>query len=128
MGGTVLFAIGSGVSEAIQPAVIADIFFLHNRGTWDAVYWATYLGAVILGSIIAGPTTYQHGWRSFWWVMVALSALSVVLVIVGFPETKWHRLHPDEVKAAESRNASRANSQGTALSVSDEEKEDPEKG
>jgi hypothetical protein len=34
----------------------------------------------------------QHtGWRSFWWLNVALFVLVVILAFVAFPETKWHR-------------------------------------
>ena len=31
------------------------------------------------------------GWRSFWWLNVALNTLAFLTVLVGFPETKWHR-------------------------------------
>jgi hypothetical protein len=37
------------------------------------------------------------GWRNFWWLNVALTGLSFIMVAFMFPETKWHRLHPDEI-------------------------------
>lgn len=37
MGACVLNGIGAGPAETIQPAVIADIFFLHDRGFWNTV-------------------------------------------------------------------------------------------
>ena len=37
------------------------------------------------------------GWRNFWWLNVAMAAASIILVVFGFPETKWHRKHPDEI-------------------------------
>ena len=39
------------------------------------------------------------GWRNFWWLNVAMIGATFVAVVVGFPETKWHRAHPDDVLA-----------------------------
>jgi len=41
MGACVLNGIGAGPAETVQPAVIADIFFLHDRGTWNTLYWVS---------------------------------------------------------------------------------------
>lgn len=40
------------------------------------------------------------GWRNFWWLNVALHGATFLMLLVGFPETKWHRPHPDELKVA----------------------------
>jgi hypothetical protein len=77
--------------------VIADIFFLHDRGKWNTLYWVTFTGGVMVVPIISGSMTTHLGWRSFWWLNTALVALSTLLAIFLFPETKWHRPHPDEV-------------------------------
>ena len=37
------------------------------------------------------------GWRNFWWLNVAIIGATFVAVAVGFPETKWHRVHPEDV-------------------------------
>ncbi|XHG01819.1 hypothetical protein AWENTII_005190 [Aspergillus wentii] len=40
----------------------------------------------------------QHvGWRSFFWLNVALLGVVLVLLLFLFPETKWHRAHPAEI-------------------------------
>ena len=36
------------------------------------------------------------GWRNFWWLNVALHIATFLMCLVGFPETKWHRVHLDE--------------------------------
>ncbi|KAK5732526.1 hypothetical protein LTR17_010465 [Elasticomyces elasticus] len=115
MGACVLNGIGAGPAETIQPSVIADIFFLHDRGFWNTLYWVIYpcgkysfyvraniskvfyMGSLMVGPIIAGPMSLHVGWRNFWWFNTALIAVSLIMVIFMFPETKWHRLHPDEV-------------------------------
>ncbi|KAK4897225.1 hypothetical protein LTR27_005118 [Elasticomyces elasticus] len=55
------------------------------------------MGSLMVGPIIAGPMSLHVGWRNFWWFNTALIAVSLIMVIFMFPETKWHRLHPDEV-------------------------------
>lgn len=35
-------------------------------------------------------------WRNYWWLNVALHAFIFLICLVGFPETKWHRVHPSE--------------------------------
>ncbi|RBQ69653.1 hypothetical protein FVER14953_10019 [Fusarium verticillioides] len=97
MGACVLNGIGAGPSEILQPAVIADIFFLHDRGTWNALYWVVYMGSLMIAPIIAGPMADRTGWQNFWWLNVAVTALSIVLGVFGFPETKWTRI--DSIEA-----------------------------
>lgn len=97
-----LNGIGAGPSEILQPAVIADIFFLHDRGTWNALYWVVYMGSLMIAPIIAGPMADRTGWKNFWWLNVAVTALSIVLGIFGFPETKWTRL--DAIEAERGAN------------------------
>jgi hypothetical protein len=51
----------------------------------------------MVGPIIAGPMAASVGWRNFWWLNVAMLAFNIVTLVVLFPETKWHRMHPNEV-------------------------------
>ena len=44
-----------------------------------------------LGPIMAGSIAAKYGWRSFFWLEMALSGASIVLVVLAFPETKFHR-------------------------------------
>ncbi|PNS14916.1 hypothetical protein CAC42_2145 [Sphaceloma murrayae] len=100
MGACVLNGIGAGPSETIQPAVIADIFFLHDRGFWNTLYWVAYMGSLMVGPIVSGAMTQALGWRPFWWLNVGVVALSTLLVIFGFPETKYHRVFQDNPDSA----------------------------
>ena len=92
------------------PVVIADIFFLHDRGKYNALYFATYFGSLVVlhlqfdkihpradmiqvGATVAGPMADHLGWRVFFWLNVGVLGLSVLMLLFLFPETKWHRSH-----------------------------------
>lgn len=93
-----LNGIGAGPAETIQPSVIADIFFLHDRGKWNTLYWVVYMGSLMIAPIISGSMSAHVGWRNFWWLNTALLGLSFLMVLFMFPETKWHRVHPGEMQ------------------------------
>lgn len=93
----------AATSETIMVQVIADMFFLHERGFWMGTYFTLYFSGAFLGPIMAGNIAAHHGWRSFFWLTVALAAFSTLLLVFTFPETKYHRNHsiPAVVTAAE---------------------------
>ncbi|KAF2227323.1 serine/threonine kinase 16 [Elsinoe ampelina] len=97
MGACVLNGIGAGPAETIQPAVVADIFFLHERGFWNTLYWVAYMGSLMVAPIISGAMTQALGWRPFWWLNVAIVAASTLLVVFAYPETKYERAHSAEM-------------------------------
>jgi MFS family permease len=94
MGACVLNGIGAGPAETIMPEIIADIFFLHDRGKWNTLYWVVYMGSLMVGPIISGSMTETVGWRNFWWFNTALLGLSFLMVVFMFPETRFHRHMP----------------------------------
>ncbi|KAK5128952.1 hypothetical protein LTR85_000285 [Meristemomyces frigidus] len=81
----------AATSETIMVQVIADMFFLHERGFWMGTYFTLYFSGAFLGPIMSGNIAARHGWRSFFWLMTGLAAFVTLLLIVAFPETKWHR-------------------------------------
>ncbi|CAI6317840.1 unnamed protein product [Periconia digitata] len=86
-----IYGLVCGTSESIPVQMIADVFFLHERGLWTGVYFTGYFLGAFLGPVMAGSISVHHGWRSFWWLELALSVFSVVLIALTFPETKYHR-------------------------------------
>ncbi|KAK7423659.1 hypothetical protein QQX98_000849 [Neonectria punicea] len=96
MGAAILSGIGAGPGETLQPSIIADIFFLHDRGKWNTMYWVIYTGALIVAPIIAGAMADHSGWPSFWWLNAAMTAVSLLVIIFGFPETMFSRVEASE--------------------------------
>ncbi|KAL6702894.1 hypothetical protein ACN47E_000856 [Coniothyrium glycines] len=78
-------------SETIPVQMIADVFFLHERGLWTGVYFTGYFMGAFLGPIMAGAIGAHYGWQSFFWLETALSGFAIILIAITFPETKYHR-------------------------------------
>lgn len=91
MGACIVNGIGAGPAETIMPEVIADIFFLHDRGKWNTLYWVVYMGSLMVGPIVSGSMTETVGWRSFWWLNTGLLGISFLMVVFMFPETRFRR-------------------------------------
>jgi hypothetical protein len=104
MGACVVNGIGAGPAETLMPEIIADIFFLHDRGKWNTLYWVVYMGSLMVGPIISGSMTETVGWRSFWWLNTGLLGLSFLMVVFMFPETRFQRIHPDDASNASSNS------------------------
>ncbi|KAH3904389.1 hypothetical protein HBH56_235380 [Parastagonospora nodorum] len=102
MGACVLNGIGAGPAETTMPEVIADIFFLHDRGKWNTLYWVVYMGSLMVGPIISGAMTETVGWRNFWWFNTALLGLSFLMVVFMFPETRYLRKFPGDTETSTS--------------------------
>nr|POE97709.1 putative mfs-type transporter [Quercus suber] len=62
------------------------------------------MGSLMIGPIISGSMSLHVGWRNFWWFNTALVGVSTLMVIFMFPETKWHRLHAEEVEKSHRSN------------------------
>jgi hypothetical protein len=96
MGACIVNGIGAGPAETIMPEIIADIFFLHDRGKWNTLYWVVYTGSLMVGPIVSGSMTETIGWRSFWWLNTGILGLSFIMVVFMFPETRFQRIFPGD--------------------------------
>ncbi|KAL6809558.1 major facilitator superfamily domain-containing protein [Trichoderma camerunense] len=83
------FAIGAG--ECLAPVTIADVTFLHERGVLMAVYTASISGGVAGGIIVSGLITIDHGWRTIYYVSIALIGAMTVVLCFTMPETSYIR-------------------------------------
>jgi MFS family permease len=66
-GARVLGAFFGGTSEALAAAVIADLFFLHERGWWMGVYVVSQTTGSTIGGLLSGFLIVK-GWRWHFWV------------------------------------------------------------
>ncbi|KAI1848466.1 hypothetical protein JX265_008752 [Neoarthrinium moseri] len=99
MGAAILNGVAAGPCETLQPQIIADIIFLHDRGKYQTLYFTMYFGSLMVGPIIAGSMAFNLGWRSFWWLNTGLLFLSLI-VSLAFPETRYHRVYDSNPRVA----------------------------
>jgi MFS family permease len=57
-GARIFQGFGTSACEALGPAIVADLYFLHERGLWMGVYWLMIAVGNALGSVFAGLITY----------------------------------------------------------------------
>jgi MFS family permease len=50
MGACILNGIGAGPAETLQPTVITDVMFLHERGVYNTLYFCFYFGSLMVGT------------------------------------------------------------------------------
>lgn len=78
-----------GLSEVIVQMTIADVFFIHERGTMNSIYiWTFQIGAS-MGALVAGYITVAQGWRWLWWWNVIIFGACIFLFGFGYEETKY---------------------------------------
>ncbi|KIJ57868.1 hypothetical protein HYDPIDRAFT_103703 [Hydnomerulius pinastri MD-312] len=87
----VIGGIGMAPIECLVEATIADIFFVHERGTWIAVWSFALLGGMCGVSIVNGYLIQDVSWRVCFIIEAALCAALFILTIFFVPETAFVR-------------------------------------
>lgn len=49
------------------------------------------LGPINLAPVLSGYVADKYGWRTNFWILTAFTALNLLLVVFGCPETRYHR-------------------------------------
>ena len=83
MGACVLNGIAAGPAETIQPAVIADVMFLHERGVYQTLYFAFYFGSLMVCCFILQGSCnadYPSGWTYHRWSNGGILRMAQLLV------------------------------------------------
>ncbi|KAI8632364.1 MFS general substrate transporter [Xylariaceae sp. FL1651] len=91
LAGRIILGLGAGAAETIAPITIADVFFLHERGTIITLYTSFLSVGVAFGILIDGFIVFKHEWRVIYEVASPLVALVLVLAFFAFPETAFCR-------------------------------------
>ncbi|KAM5359968.1 hypothetical protein ACJZ2D_014062 [Fusarium nematophilum] len=94
LGFRMLHAFASSVCEALPAQVVADVFFLHERG--KALGWYTF--ALTTGTLSAVAASYMlaggHSYNLFFWVEFGIGCLLLLSVFFLFEETMFFRDGP----------------------------------
>lgn len=80
-----------GNAQVFIAGVLADIYFLHQRGRAFAIYSTVYMIATVAGPTFAGFIVQRLDWPvCFWWTVGANSLAAILLFLVG-DHTVWDR-------------------------------------
>lgn len=81
-------AAGMAASIAIGSGVVGDITTRQDRGNFVGIFSGFNLVGNSIGPIIGGVLTSSFGtWRAIFWFLVIASGVSLLLLVVAFPET-----------------------------------------
>ncbi|KAF3768120.1 hypothetical protein M406DRAFT_61800 [Cryphonectria parasitica EP155] len=78
---------GSASTVALCQAVIADTITSAERGQYIGITVLPIVLAPSLGPVLGGILTQYLGWRSIFWFLTILAAVTLVLILFFFPET-----------------------------------------
>ena len=92
LGARILQGFGASASEALGPAVVADLYFVHERGAKVGFYGIMIAGGSSLGGIFAGLVINANpNWRWIFWMDSILTGICLLLTILFLPETNFKR-------------------------------------
>ena len=83
------FAIGAG--EGLPPAIISQLFFLHERGTWTGAYMMGLCCGASGGPLLSGFLMSALGYRWHFYLTGILAGVSFLTILFLFPETSFNR-------------------------------------
>lgn len=85
----VFVGIFGAISEAMVQMTVADIFFVHQRATANAIYLFCVSIGAFLAPVAAGYSAAAQGWRWIWWWCAIFIGANLITVIFLFEETKY---------------------------------------
>ncbi|ORY76954.1 major facilitator superfamily domain-containing protein [Protomyces lactucae-debilis] len=101
LGARLLQGFGVMPFEALVPVVVADLYFVHERGMYYAIYALAYTGAAFLTPVLTGKITASLSWRWTFGLIAGFSCLLLPLLVLYCPETAYNRTEaaPQDVES-----------------------------
>lgn len=78
--------------EVLVTSAIADLYFVHERGTAMALIGSLMLISILSSQIMGGFAVQYLGFRSLFWITASLTGLLIPLLFFLVPETSWRRI------------------------------------
>lgn len=77
--------------ESLIVSFIGDIYFVHERGVYMSGVQFILAAVSNFASVITGPITTNLGWRSLFYMCVAILGFQLILLFLFVPETQYRR-------------------------------------
>ncbi|BFZ54691.1 hypothetical protein PYCC9005_001728 [Savitreella phatthalungensis] len=91
LGARIVQGLGVMPYEALLSLTVADLFFVHQRGLYYAVYAIAYIAGAFLGPIIVTQIIVRHNQQWAFGVLGGFCAVELVLVWLFVKETAYIR-------------------------------------
>ncbi|KAJ5263511.1 hypothetical protein N7478_011116 [Penicillium angulare] len=85
----VLSCIVGSLAEVLVQMTIADVFFVHERGLMNTIYYWFMTVGVTLAPLAGGFITLSQGWRWVWWWMAILFGAGLLAFVFLYEETMF---------------------------------------
>ncbi|KAJ5947353.1 hypothetical protein N7466_000368 [Penicillium verhagenii] len=86
----VLSCIVGALAEVLVQMTVADVFFVHERGLMNTIYFWVMTVGTTLAPLAGGFITLSQGWRWVWWWMVILFGVGFVSFVFFYEETMFN--------------------------------------
>lgn len=84
-----LTGLASATNEAIVGLTVADLFFVHQRGTMNGFYLIMVMTGSFLTPMLAGLQAEAQGWRWTYYIQSICMGFILLLLIFFYEETKY---------------------------------------
>ncbi|EFQ27303.1 major facilitator superfamily transporter [Colletotrichum graminicola] len=85
----IITGLAGAINETAVQMTIADLFFLHQRGSANGLYFTAVMIGSFLTPLVAGAQAATQGWRwSYYYLSIALTILSLLFAFL-YEETKY---------------------------------------
>ncbi|KIW10970.1 hypothetical protein PV08_10269 [Exophiala spinifera] len=89
IGANAISGFAGAVNEAIFQVTVADLFFVHQRATMNAIYLSLVTVGNYLGPVAAGYVAVNQSWRWVFWYCTIFMAVVTVFMIFFLEESKY---------------------------------------
>lgn len=98
----ILSCIVGALAEVLVQMTVADVYFVHQRGLTNTIYFWFMTVGVTLAPLAGGFITQSQGWRWVWWWMAILFGAGLVAFIFFYEETMFDASSIDGVPVRDS--------------------------
>lgn len=85
----ILSCIVGALAEVMVQMTVADVYFVHERGLMNTIYYWFMTVGTTLAPLAGGYITLSQGWRWVWWWMAILFGAGLVAFVFLYEETMF---------------------------------------
>ncbi|KAL9106505.1 MAG: hypothetical protein Q9227_008484 [Pyrenula ochraceoflavens] len=85
--------IGTSAGMGIGACVVADLYFMHERGKYMGIFVVFVTNGAHLAAVVGGFAAKTAGFRYCYWIPAMILGATWLVLLFGLPETLYHRDH-----------------------------------